>query len=329
MWTWRASLAVCGLLGGVIAAIVGTLLLTVVWATGSESGGLSLHNIGSILLLSTIPLLIVGACCLDSLENREKKSHLSAPEGTERGTGLSSHSLLHVAVITLFLLLLCGAHSNARAQQTVFNVPTTDVLPAAKVYFELDVSVKPNDAVALIHFSSFVPRIVVGMGGNVEIGLNVLGNIQPGPDSTTLAPAIKWRFYNGGDNGWMIAAGSHLYVPVRNKAYNAGNYSYVMTQKSFTSGTRVGFGGYFYSRNVVAPGAIRTGGQFTFEQPVTEKLNVNADWFTGKHANGYLTTGAAYKWTDKLTGVAAYSIGNANARRGNHFIYFEAGYNFN
>jgi hypothetical protein len=39
----------------------------------------------------------------------------------------------------------------------------------------------------------------------------------------------------------------------------------------------------------------------------------NADWFTGKHAAGYVTMGAAYKLTGKLTGVAAYSIGNANA----------------
>jgi len=27
--------------------------------------------------------------------------------------------------------------------------------------------------------------------------------------------------------------------------------------------------------------------------------------------------------------VAAYSIGNANASHGNHFLYFELGYNFN
>lgn len=39
--------------------------------------------------------------------------------------------------------------------------------------------------------------------------------------------------------------------------------------------------------------------------------------------------GAAYKLTNKLTGVAAYSIGNANASHGNHFFYFELGYNFN
>jgi hypothetical protein len=234
---------------------------------------------------------------------------------------------LWVTVAFVGALLLPA--SNVRAQQTVFNVPTTDVLDKGKVYFELDISAKPNDSDALNKFSSFVPRLVVGAGSRVEVGLNILGNIQPGPDSTTLVPNIKWKFYQGKDNGWAIVAGAHLHVPVRNTAYNVGTYDYVQTSKTFKSGTRVGFGGHFFSKNVVAANANRAGGQFTFEQPVTKKLNFNADWFTGKHAAGYVTMGAAYKLTGKLTGVAAYSIGNANASKGNHFFYFELGYNFN
>ena len=233
-----------------------------------------------------------------------------------------------VAVV-LFVLVTTALSIKGQAQQTVFNVPTTDVLDKGKVYFELDISAKPNDSAALNKFSSFVPRLVVGAGGRVEVGLNILGNVQPGPDSTTLAPAVKWKVYDGKDNGWAIALGDNLYFPVRNKAYNAGTYAYTMVQKTFNKSTRVGFGGYFYSKNVVAPNANRAGGQFTFEQPVTKKLNINADWFTGKHANGYFTTGGAYKLTNKLTGVASYSIANANASKGNHFFYFELGYNFN
>jgi hypothetical protein len=79
---------------------------------------------------------------------------------------------------------------------------------------------------------------------------------------------------------------------------------------------------------VVAADANRAGGQFTFEQPVTSKFGVQADWFTGTHANGYLTSGCYYKFTKKLTGYAAYSIGNAYVKDGNHYLYFETGYNF-
>ncbi|MGZ5434884.1 MAG: hypothetical protein ACXWID_16710 [Pyrinomonadaceae bacterium] len=226
--------------------------------------------------------------------------------------------------------ILIGAISiNARAQQTVFNVPTTDVLDKGKVYFELDISAKPNDAPALNKFSSFVPRIVVGAGGKVEVGLNVTGNIQPGPDSTTLVPTIKWKVYDGKDNGWGIVMGDNLFIPVRNRAYDAGTYTYVMTQKTFKEGTRVGFGGYFFSKNVVAANANRAGGQFTFEQPLNKKVTLAADWITGKHGAGYVTPGVIFKMGPKVTGYASYSIGNQNASRGNHFFLLEIGYSFN
>jgi hypothetical protein len=215
------------------------------------------------------------------------------------------------------------------AQQTVFNVPTTDVMDKGKVYFELDISAKPNDSIALNRFSSFVPRLVVGTGGRVEVGVNILGNVQPGPDSTTIAPAVKWKVYECKANGWAIAIGDNLYFPVRNKSYDAGTYAYTMAQKTFKTKTRVGFGAYFFSQNVVAANANRAGGQFTFEQPVTERFGVASDWFTGKHASGYWTSGGYYKLTKKVTGYAAYSVGNANISKGNHFFYFEMSYNFN
>jgi hypothetical protein len=233
-----------------------------------------------------------------------------------------------VAAAVILLALLCLTRSEARAQQTVFNVPTTDVLERGEVYAEIDASLKPNDSEAVARFSSFAPRVVVGVGGRVEVGLNVTGNVQPGPDATTLVPTVKWKFYDGKGNGWALAAGTHLHVPVRNKTYSAGNYSYVMASRSFETGTRVGAGGYFFSRNVVAPDANRAGGQFTFEQTLSKTVTLAADYFTGRHAAGYFTPGVVFKVGSKTTGYAAYSIGNQNATRGNHFFLLELGYNF-
>lgn len=87
MWAWPTTGAVCGLAGGVIAVAFGTLLLTIAWVTGDESSGLSLHGVGSILLLSTIPLLILGACCLDLVEKLEKNQQ-STLKHSERGARL-------------------------------------------------------------------------------------------------------------------------------------------------------------------------------------------------------------------------------------------------
>jgi hypothetical protein len=217
---------------------------------------------------------------------------------------------------------------SADAQQTIFNVPTSDVLDRGKVYAELDVSFKTNNQDALRRFSSFVPRIVVGTGGNVEVGLNVTGNIQPGADSTTLVPTVKWKFYQNEKKGLALFIGTNFFIPVRNRANNFGTYSYVAVSKTINK-TRLTGGGYVASRNVFAPNAVRGGGQFGIEQTLNSKFTIAADWITGTHASGYFTPGVIYRPHPKVTTYWSYSIGNADASNGHHFLLFELGYNVN
>jgi len=231
-------------------------------------------------------------------------------------------------LFSLLIPVIALCVSNTAAQQTIFNVPTTDIMGRGKVYGELDASFKTNDDDALRRFSSFVPRTVVGAGRNVEVGLNVLGNVQPGADSTTLVPTIKWKFYQNEKQGTAIIAGTNFYIPVRNRSYNAGAWSYLAGSKTINK-TRLTAGAYVATDNVFAANATRGGGQFGFEQTVNSKFSVAADWITGKHASGYFTPGLIYKPHPKVTTYWTYSIGNTNAAKGNHFFLLEVGYNFN
>lgn len=242
---------------------------------------------------------------------------------------ISARAMWLILIGVLFGPLLVP-NAELRGQQTIFNVPTTDVLEKGKVYLELDVLFKPNNDPdnAVPRFSSFVPRVVVGTGGGVEIGLNITGNINPGPDSTTLVPTIKFKPYDGGDNGWAFVIGGNLFIPVRNKSYNIGNYVYAQASKIFSTKTRVTFGGYHFSDNVVATGAQRAGGQFGLEHPITSKLGLAADWYSGKHAAGYFTPGVIFTPHQRVTGYAGYSLGNTNLRKGNHFFLVEVGYRY-
>lgn len=265
---------------------------------------------------------------LPSLRRQMKVASMSLHHdghATRAARGIGRRRRASQLIFSILILLLLGSHfSTARAQQTLFNVPSADVLERGEVYGELDISFKPVEP----KFSSFVPRVVVGVGGRVEVGLNVTGNVQPGSDSTTLVTAVKWKPYDGGDNGWAFIVGNHLFIPVRNRSYTVGNYAYAAFSKTLKTKTRLTAGGYHFTRDVVAPGAQRAGGQFGFEQPVTEKLTVQADWFTGKHANGYFTPGVTYKLDPKLTSYFGYSLGNSNVTRGNHFFYAAVGLNF-
>jgi hypothetical protein len=192
---------------------------------------------------------------------------------------------------------------------------------------ELDAAFKVNDQTALNRFSSFIPRVVVGVGGNVEVGLNVTGNIQPGADSTTLVPTGKWRFYQNEKSGIALIAGTDLFIPVRNRTYHLGTYSYVAISKTHQQNPpdrrRI-----CRQQKRLAPDAVRGGGQFGIEQTVSSKFSVAADWITANmrrllHPRFYIQADV------EANNLLAYSIGNINASNGNHFFLFEAGYNFN
>ena len=112
----------------------------------------------------------------------------------------------------------------------------------------------------------------MGAGRRVEIGLNLTGNIQPGADSTTLVPAIKYKAYDGRDNGWAFVVGDHVFIPVRNKSYAIGKYVYARSARPSRARPGLLLGGYHFSYNIVAASAQRAGGQFGFEQPITSNL---------------------------------------------------------
>lgn len=228
--------------------------------------------------------------------------------------------------LTLAFLLLAF---NVSAQQAIFNVPSTDVLQKGGVYVEFDATFKPNNQVGLRKFSSFVPRVVVGVGKNVEVGVNFLGNLQPGSGMKMISPNAKWRvFYNEKRRIAGVVGGS-LFIPISNRAYKFGGYSYAQVSKTFKqTGTRITTGAYLFTKNVVAENASRGGGQFGIEQPINDRFGLMADWITGKHSAGYFTPGGYFRPTKRTVGYLGYSIGNQNFRQGNHFVFAAVGITF-
>src|SRR5690349_20429171 len=194
-------------------------------------------------------------------------------------------SKIHIALLSLLLASL----SAARAQETVFNVPSGDILDPGKVYTELDVTYQHSQ-----DLGGFTPRIVVGLGKRVEAGVNINGLSTGGPVQTTVTPTVKWKAYDGGENGWGFLVGDDVFVPVQNRTYDAGNYLYAEFTRTWKSGTRITLGGYHFTRHVVAD-AQRAGGQFAFEQPLNKRLTFATDWFTGGHTAGFVTPGLIFK----------------------------------
>ena len=117
------------------------------------------------------------------------------------------------------------------------------------------------------------PRVVVGVGHQIEIGMNFDGLRAPALDQLEISPTVKWRLWNGRTSRWRFYVGDDLFFPVRKRTYEAGNYIYAFFAKEWKHNTRIGIGGYDFTRNVVAD-ANRAGGQFTFRAASEQSLDV-------------------------------------------------------
>lgn len=218
-------------------------------------------------------------------------------------------------------MILCA--SDLKAQQTIFNVPSADVLDKGKLYLELDLQIIECQPSA-----SFTPRPVYGAGHDIEIGVNLSSFTTPGPGTIAVVPTLKWKIMDEKKTGVTFLVGDHLYLPVHNRTYDIGNYVYAEAAKSFPTHTRIGVGVYDFSASVVASGN-RAGVQASIEQTITKRLNVDADWYSGNSSVGYFTPGIVYKVSNPITFYAGYEIGNYGVSSGNYALLLELGWNIN
>ena len=65
--------AVMGLVGGLLTALSGSLLTGISWLVSDAGLAAALHQIGGVLLCATIPLLMLGAFCLDGVASKTTK----------------------------------------------------------------------------------------------------------------------------------------------------------------------------------------------------------------------------------------------------------------
>jgi hypothetical protein len=106
-------------------------------------------------------------------------------------------------------LLALFAATNLYGQQTVFDVPSADVLDKGKVYGELDGTARPVNP-----FYTFTPRVVFGLGHGVEAGVNFDGLGAPTSGETEISPTIKWRPWNKAASGWSFYVGDDIFFPI-------------------------------------------------------------------------------------------------------------------
>jgi len=135
-WTWQSIGAVLGLVGGILSPVLGTLLIAVMWIIGSSEEVSVLNVVSIVSFVLTLPLLAGGAHCLDLLERKtaelfthdeQQPGKTIATAASLRGASLVNGRGLKVACAAIAALLFT-LPTSGHAQQTIFNVPSSDVL---------------------------------------------------------------------------------------------------------------------------------------------------------------------------------------------------------
>lgn len=211
----------------------------------------------------------------------------------------------------------------ARAQSTLFNIPSTDVVAEKHVYLEFDF-ISHLESHADGGFQAYVPRAVFGVGKNLEVGANVAFLDAAAPDQAVeLQPNVKYRFYNNEENGVAASAGGILYTPVAHRdGVDTFGLLYTVVSKKVrgTYGPRITGGGYGLIGRANGNGS-EGGAILGYEQPLHRKVSFVADWLSGKNRFGYATPGFSFT-LPRGSLYTGYSIGNFGRKNNALFVYY-------
>jgi len=225
--------------------------------------------------------------------------------------------------IALLIALVAMCADKALAQSTIFNIPSTDVVAKKKVYFEFDLitHLESHDNGG---FQSYVPRVVVGLGKGVEIGLNVSATDSAAPTVVYAQPNIKWQAWASEEKGAAMTFGAIAYTPLRNRSDNdTFGLFYGNMSKKFKGdyGPRFTVGGYGLGGLDIA-GVDKGGAMVGYEQALAKRVSFVADWFSGKNAFGYVTPGFSFALPKSSLLNIGYSIGNSGRKNNGLFVYY-------
>jgi len=222
------------------------------------------------------------------------------------------------------LCVVTFASSIVKAQSTLFNIPSTDVVATRKTYVEFDF-ISHFESHEKGGFQAYVPRVVVGVAKGIEVGANVAFLDTLAPDQPVeLQPNVKYQFYNSEKYGVAAAAGGILYTPIANRTgIDTFGLLYSTVSKKFKGdhGPRLTGGGYALVGR--ANGNGTEGGAIVgYEQPLHPRVNFVADWLSGKNRFGYVTPGFSFVVTKTSAFYAGYSIGNFGRKNNALFLYY-------
>lgn len=236
----------------------------------------------------------------------------------------SKPSLLRTVAIVGFAL---ASFYGVSAQSTVFNIPSTDVQAAQRLYVEADLTA---------HLSSFEsggyqssgPRLVYGVNKRMEVGINAFYTRASPAEPVEIQPNFKLQVYENEEKGLVVATGGIAFIPVSQRSSGTTRAMvYAAASKNIKGdfGPRFTVGSYALIGSF-EPGTSKKGLLLGYEQPISRKLSFIADWSSGNNDYGYVVAGMGITLSHRSALYVGYNIGNQG--RGNNALGVYYGFSF-
>jgi hypothetical protein len=187
-------------------------------------------------------------------------------------------------------------------------VPSADVAPKKSLFLEHESQFRPHQPGPFEYITQYT---CLGVGFNTELDLTLINlavpqshNMSLGVGFKTAVPILKRKLPN---TDLRLTFGE--LVPISLENQGVGNWSYAhlsgrlpRLKTRITAGVSTGTRQIFFKNNVCFIGG--------YEQPVTRRLSLQGDWFSGDHSLGYFIPGLSYILPGEMILYAGYQIPN-------------------
>lgn len=225
-------------------------------------------------------------------------------------------------IYILALFILCfGFCSRAYAMQTVFNVPSADVAEDKHIFLQQEAQFRPYNNGAFVTGTTYSSY---GIGHHTEVDVNLFNVSAPSSNNITLGtgfksaipiPKLRDKYPN---REYKFTVGSNVLTSLEGNGVGSWTYTHLsgrvpVTNTRLTAGVSYGTKQIFGTDNTAFIGAI--------EQPVTKKVSLLTDWFSGnEHFAGFMISGFSYSFKNNKTLYAGYQIPNSSKAGRSGFV---------
>ena len=223
--------------------------------------------------------------------------------------------------LLITLIFLCFSSVKVYAMQTIFNVPSADVTEKGHVFVQQEAQFNGSNPGAFFAGTTYG---AYGIGHNTEIDTTLFNVGAPATQNMSIGvgfksaipiPGLKEKFP---EREFKFTVGSEMLFGLEGNG--VGNWTYAhLSGRVPKINTRLTAGISYGTKQVF--GQETTAFIAGVEQPVTKKLSIIGDWYSGsEHWAGYLITGFSYALPKNTTLYVGYQIPNSPRVGNNGFV---------